>query len=102
MAGGGMAEFVSTPNLREAHTAILMTGMLQVAHSVRVTLDIVLGQLRSIIGRAIIHQEQFPIGVGLGQHALNGLSQKLPGVQESNHHEDSGGMIYQRDPILSI
>src|SRR5687767_14438619 len=40
------------------------------------------------VGRAVIHEQQFPVGVGLGEHARDGLLEEGRFIEEDDNHGD--------------
>src|SRR5215211_5292157 len=70
--------------------------MFQVAHLLGKALCILKCNLRAIVGRAIVHEQELHVIVGLGEDALDRLPDELFGVQEG---DDAGNQWLVTHPI---
>jgi hypothetical protein len=43
-----------------------------------------------VVGRAVVHRHELPVGLGLGEQALNGRRQRRRRVAHRHHHRERG------------
>src|SRR5512142_2141038 len=80
---------VNTQVSRCTHPAILVILMLEIMHTFRILLCVMMRDQRAFIVGTIIHKQELPIRTGLGKDALNRLVDESFGVQENDDHRDS-------------
>src|SRR3712207_5555675 len=71
-----------------APSPVLVPRVLQVAHLLGVPLSIPQGDLGATVGRTVVHQQEFPVIVALGQHALDRLLDELLLIEEGSDYRD--------------
>ena len=65
-----------------AHAVVPMPRVLQVANAVRLALGPPAGERGASVGGPVVDQQQLPVGVGLRNHAPDGLIQEALSVQK--------------------
>jgi hypothetical protein len=75
---------MNTQIARGTHAAILVTLIFKIAYFSRIHFCIIQGNCRTVVGGAVIDQQEFPISISLGKHALNRFLKKLFSIEEDN------------------
>jgi hypothetical protein len=63
-----------------------MTGVLQIAKPLRVSIGVLPGDGRAGIARSVVDQQQLPVGITLTYYALDGLFQEALGIEENRDY----------------
>jgi hypothetical protein len=66
-----------------AHPFVDVAGMLEITDPLRVSIGVTPGYGCARVARPVIDQHQLPVGIALGNHALDRLFQEAVGIEEN-------------------
>src|SRR3712207_6451894 len=79
-----------------------MPRVLQVAHLLGVPFSIPQGDLGATVGRAVVHQQEFPVIVALGQYALDRFLDEPLLIEEGSDYRDRRLVLHLNSPSRGL